>query len=573
MDERLRNNQIYGMQATFDRLYADSKNGSNFYHLYEHVVSRENILLAYETLQIHSSANTAGVDGKTISSLASLTDDELFDVVTRRFQNYQPGWVVVKRVPTKTGRWVPTGTSNVEERLMEQCLLQVLMPITEAKLFKHNYGYRPCRSAIHALSRVVSLVNVAKTYTCVDVSIDSFFDTADHGHLMRQLWAFGIRDKRILSILGKLLRRPIVHQGIPARGISGCGLLTGLFTNVYFNVFDQWVATQWERFPTALSIHGFHRTAEARSDLKRGFLVRYGDEIRILCPTYKDGVRFAHAVASELQGHLKLSTTVNAINLKKQSVDFVGFNIKAIGKPRARYGFVARTRITKPAMERIDKLVKERIKQIQFHSYTPRYVLEYNATVQGIKNYFQYATDVYPDLDRLGMSVNRVIKNRLSECGRVETCKEQGAGYRKRNTGIRPDTKVMVVCGIPLDIVNGVKHRSPMNFSQETTPYTKAGRERMGQSPVRVSDDHLKYLADTSAKTKGSPLFIQNRLTRYTEQAGVCAVLGVSFHPKDMVCHHVKMKKRNGGNRDDKASNLAWVQRMSTCSSTRPMPT
>lgn len=81
----------------------------------------------------------------------------------------------------------------------------------------------------------------------------------------------------------------------------------------------------------------------------------------------------------------------------------------------------------------------------------------------------------------------------------------------------------------------------------------------MERSPVRVSEAYLKYLADVSAKMKEPVSFIQNRLARYIEQAGVCAVLGVSFHPKDMVCHHVKMKKRNGGERDDRVFNLAWV--------------
>lgn len=40
MNERIRSNQMYMMQEKFDVLYADS-NRSNFYHLYDTIVSRK----------------------------------------------------------------------------------------------------------------------------------------------------------------------------------------------------------------------------------------------------------------------------------------------------------------------------------------------------------------------------------------------------------------------------------------------------------------------------------------------------------------------------------------------------
>ena len=40
------------MQEVFDRLYADSKNGNNFYKLYEIITSKQNIRLAYRNIKI-----------------------------------------------------------------------------------------------------------------------------------------------------------------------------------------------------------------------------------------------------------------------------------------------------------------------------------------------------------------------------------------------------------------------------------------------------------------------------------------------------------------------------------------
>lgn len=49
--QSLRNNEYYGMQETFDKLYKDSQNNKKFKNLYELIVDRENILLAYRNIK------------------------------------------------------------------------------------------------------------------------------------------------------------------------------------------------------------------------------------------------------------------------------------------------------------------------------------------------------------------------------------------------------------------------------------------------------------------------------------------------------------------------------------------
>ena len=43
--KKLRNNEYYNMQEVFDRLYADSKNGNNFYKLYEIITSKQKLIV------------------------------------------------------------------------------------------------------------------------------------------------------------------------------------------------------------------------------------------------------------------------------------------------------------------------------------------------------------------------------------------------------------------------------------------------------------------------------------------------------------------------------------------------
>lgn len=51
MIQKLRNNEYFGLQTTFDNLYNESKTGRYFTDLYELIISEENILLAFRNLK------------------------------------------------------------------------------------------------------------------------------------------------------------------------------------------------------------------------------------------------------------------------------------------------------------------------------------------------------------------------------------------------------------------------------------------------------------------------------------------------------------------------------------------
>jgi retron-type reverse transcriptase len=58
----------------------------------------------------------------------------------------------------------------------------------------------------------------------VDIDIKGFFDNVDHGKLLKQMWAMGIQDKKLISIVGKILKSEIKGIGIPIKGTPQGGL-------------------------------------------------------------------------------------------------------------------------------------------------------------------------------------------------------------------------------------------------------------------------------------------------------------------------------------------------------------
>ena len=190
------------MQKAFDELYQQSKNGNNFYKLLEIIGSEQNICLAYRNLKTNSGSKTAGTDGKTIEDIKGLSDREVIETVRKQLADYHPQSVRRVFIPKPgSDKKRPLGIPCIWDRLIQQCILQVLEPICEPKFHNHSYGFRQNRDAHHAVSRVVSMVNMYKHYYCVDVDIKGFFDNVNHGKLLKQIWTLGIRDKRLLLML------------------------------------------------------------------------------------------------------------------------------------------------------------------------------------------------------------------------------------------------------------------------------------------------------------------------------------------------------------------------------------
>lgn len=88
--------EYYDMQKTFDSLYADSKSGEVFGHLMDIISAPNNIKLAFRNIKGNDGSHTAGTDGRTIESLAVMSEDKFVKLIQKQFRRYEPK--AVKRV-------------------------------------------------------------------------------------------------------------------------------------------------------------------------------------------------------------------------------------------------------------------------------------------------------------------------------------------------------------------------------------------------------------------------------------------------------------------------------------------
>jgi group II intron reverse transcriptase/maturase len=524
--------EYYGLQETFDRLYKESKEGKRFYNLMDIITSRENILLAFRMIKSNTGSRTRGTDDLTIDDYKVLNEEEFIQRIRARLKNFVPHSVRRVYIPKPNGKSRPLGIPTMEDRLIQQAIKQVMEPICEAKFFKNSYGFRPNRTAHHAKARVLKLINLSKLHYVVDIDIKGFFDNVNHKKLLQQIYTLGIRDKQLLQIIKKMLRAEIKGEGIPNKGTPQGGVLSPLLSNIVLNELDQWVSGQWETFQTKhkYSFRNQHRALRT-SNLKEGYIVRYADDFKILTTDYKTAQKWYHAVRLFLKDRLKLDISPEKskiTNLRKNATEFLGFQIRAIKKGKAR---VAISNILPKKQRAIIKQLKTQIIKVQ-KSPSGAEAFRLNSIIRGLHNYFEIATHVYLDFHEIAFKVSRTMYNRFKDIAEIS--------YRKAKGYERYNRKSFTIGNVTIIPIVGISHKPPMNFNQEICNYTRIGRELKQKKDLRyrlqraVSILNQKFIADRTVE------YNDNRISRFIASNGKCEVTGIDLTEQlDFYhCHH-----------------------------------
>lgn len=541
------------MQQDFDNLYAQSVNGQNFYDLMKLISSNDNIRLAYRNIKRNTGSKTAGSNKLTIADIEQLSLEEVIDKIQSMLKSYEPEKVRRVFIPKANGKVRPLGIPTIWDRIFQQCILQVLEPICEAKFHKHSYGFRPNRSTHHAKARFEFLINQAGLCHCIDVDIKGFFDNVNHSKLLKQIWSLGIRDKAVLAIISKLLKSEIDGEGIPMKGTPQGGILSPLLSNIVLNELDWWVSNQWETFKTSFNYKypGKYQVLK-KSNLKECFIIRYADDFKILCRTRSQAIKMNYAVKDFLKTRLSLETSEEksrVLNLKKNSSEFLGFSIRAVRKGKTRMGYVAQSNMMEKAKSNARLKIKEAIKVVQKKPCIEA-VWHYNTVVMGIQNYYSAATQITNNLSELTSSLSKTLYNRLKDLRTEAKFSDMTKTLQKRYKGYQPRYyKIRSMVFVP---IYAQKHKTNLCFSQDTCNYTAKGREKIHDSLKSINRDVLRSILKRFIPYRTIE-YNDNRISKFISQYGRCAVTEIELGLNDWHCHH---KIPYHISKDDKFSNL-----------------
>lgn len=574
----LRHAEYYQMQDTFDNLYSKSRNGEIFQNLMPLILSRENILLAYRNIKSNGGSKTRGTDKVVIDGIGRLSAEEYVEklryIVAGSKHGYRPKAVRRKEIPKPNGKLRPLGIPCMWDRLVQQCIKQILEPICEAKFSENSYGFRPLRSVEHAIQRIYQLMQRANLHYVVEFDIKGFFDNVDHSKLIKQIWSLGIRDKHLLYVIKQILKAPIkMPDGEiqhPKKGTPQGGIISPLLANIVLNELDHWIDSQWiehpitEKYSYKVNSNGSKDLGHAyramkTTGLKEMYIVRYADDFRILCRTKSEAERIRIAVSKWLWERLRLEVSpekTRIVNVKKKYSEFLGFKIKVHPKGRK---WTVESHVCDKALCRQKEALIEQAKKVAKppqHSTESYEIHLYNAKVVGAQSYYKIATHINLDFNGLNLAVMRVFTNRLrtQKCNRL---RRKGRPLTKAEIGLYGNTPMMrYVAGSdePIYPIGFVQHKPPWTKKRKANLYTAEGRKEIHDN-LRINTSLMVEMMKFSGKN--STEYSDNRISLYSAQWGKCGITGIEFQClEDIHCHH-KLPKQYGGT--DRYDNLVLL--------------
>ncbi|MEE9303345.1 MAG: group II intron reverse transcriptase/maturase [Thiotrichaceae bacterium] len=272
--------------------------------LLEQILATENLQQAWKRVKQNKGA--AGIDGLAVDHYLDWAKVHWGTV----HQGLERGYycpLPVKRVeiPKPNGDVRLLGIPGVNDRVIQQAITQCLQPIIDPDFSEHSHGFRPFRSAHHAVKAVQSAIKQGYGYA-VDIDLSKFFDHVDHDLLMNRASKW-IDDKRVLALIGKYLRAGVSINGkieATLRGVPQGGPLSPLLANIMLDDLDRYLESK--QYPFA----------------------RYADDFVISVKSSSEGERIKAEVIAFLET-LKLSiNTEKSQVVSVRKLSFLGFIFK-----------------------------------------------------------------------------------------------------------------------------------------------------------------------------------------------------------------------------------------------------
>jgi RNA-directed DNA polymerase len=279
----------------------------------EAIVDRDNLRKALA--QVRRNKGAPGIDGMSVDALALHLKDHWPELRAQLLEGaYKPQPVRRVDIPKASGGTRPLGIPTVLDRFIQQAVMQVLQAAWDGGFSASSYGFRPARSAHHAVAAAQAFIASGHRIV-VDIDLEKFFDRVNHDILMG-LVAKRVSDPRILRLIRGFLTAGVLEGGLVGpidEGTPQGGPLSPLLSNLMLDELEKELERRNHRF------------------------VRYADDCNIYVRSARAGERVMASVERFLDRRLKLK-----VNTQKSAVapphrrKFLGFSFTNEKTPRRR---------------------------------------------------------------------------------------------------------------------------------------------------------------------------------------------------------------------------------------------
>lgn len=371
--------EVYAGGQTYIRITENNFTNADQtgYGLLEQILSPTNMNQAYK--KVKGNKGSGGIDKMEVESLRDYLVRNKEDLMQSIMGGtYRPNPVRRVEIPKENGKMRILGIPTVVDRVVQQAIAQVLVPIYERQFSTNSYGFRPKRSAHQALNKCKEHITKGYKYA-VDMDLEKFFDIVNQSKLIEVL-SRTVKDERVISLIHKYL-----HAGVVVRnkfeatnvGVPQGGPLSPLLSNIMLNELDKELERRGHRF------------------------VRYADDLVILCKSKRSAERTLANLIPYIEEKMFLK-----VNREKTAVAYIR-RIKFLGYSFYENEKGGRLRAHPNSIVRM----RERIKLLTSRSNgwgDARRKEELNQYITGWVNYFKLA-----DIKNLLLKVDEWYRIRL----------------------------------------------------------------------------------------------------------------------------------------------------------------
>lgn len=369
--------KVQVLQRTLYRT-AKADPGRRFHALYDKVYRRDVLERAWSQVRVNGGA--PGIDGMSIADVEQAGVSGLLDELATELRAGVWRPLPARRV------WIPKPGSDeqrplsipsVRDRVVQAATKIVLEPVFEAGFLSCSFGFRPKRSAHDALQVLIDESWAGRRWV-VETDIASCFEAIPHDKLMQTIEERVI-DRQSLKLVRAMLSAGVMEHDTISSGDAGTpqgGVISPLLANIYLDRVDR-----------------------AWAETGRGVLVRYADDLIVMCKTEQEA-NTALATLTTILADLGLTpkaskTRIVHLEVGGEGFDFLGFHHRWVQAKRARHvQFLARWPSDK-AMQNCRNRIRELTARRRLFLDVEEIVGDLNRVLRGWAAYFRYGNSAH----------------------------------------------------------------------------------------------------------------------------------------------------------------------------------
>jgi len=287
--------------------------------------------------QVERNKGAAGVDRMNVGDLYPYLQIHRERIkISIRDGSYLPQPILGVEIPKSNGKKRLLGIPTVVDRMLQQAVGQVLCNHYDMDFEDNSYGFRPGRSAHHAVLRALEYINSGHIYI-VDIDLKTFFDEVEHCLLLQILYR-KVKCRHTLRLIRKWLRAPIHLNGKLVKrrkGVPQGSPLSPILSNIMLDVLDKELTGMGVKY------------------------VRYADDFSVYCQAEEEAQAVQEKIYKFLKEKLRLPVNEEKSGIRSpKDFTILGYGFE-ISKGTSEYRLTASVKSRKALKEKLKEVTRK----------------------------------------------------------------------------------------------------------------------------------------------------------------------------------------------------------------------